>query len=679
MLTFFVLFDSFLVLHTAVYLSTMDAIRLPLSNCPKAKFGLSLFSNNKMVSFCKHEPQRISNDGRLQNRQPPASQTANQHAMLELEWQSNLTKNRITRSLVAESCAIFKSVQRLCHNQEPLEKADMVRYSRLYRCLLQSTLSKLKQARSNCSNDEEDDAEERADLDSYIEMVHKLSVVWHLCELIFIDVHQTGMFLNQLLAWIRWHFNDIAQEVKTLMDSSPDVHTDPKYWDIVYKFVLRGEVQAAEHFLCLHPDKASQDFVVIRDLLDKMPLFTNSTSLFEFSNSWQLWSLECKQVYDHYTFTRESRLRPLAGLLAGDLHELIGHKHLVENWFHLMVAMLLYSDPAVKESEYTLLTHESMKYYYPKASDRTNFDRILVSAFTYDLMETFKLCFEEFSDDWWFVTHFADLLFNGGQLQEYQVVEANKFRHSLLTEYAGSLMSHRSLWTIGSWYYESCEDQGRQYLNLFLERIPVRDPFCVKKVLVIAERLQLKQLQLTVCEIVARQHFKAGRLSESLIWAIRSEEEMLITDLCDRFLKHYAKNGTFMDEDLLGSLGSLMLVSDRLTFLAKYYEFHQLLKLSHHQEACELLISLLASGIVPNFFRPVLVFDAIPLLQSRNCNFKPSQINNIFQALEELANRSTLDSKFDQQSETSFYDIDLFKEKEMLLRISIAQKMAEAV
>lgn len=657
----------------------MDKIEIPLSNCKNGKFGFSLFSSNKMLSYCLHRPQQRDSTETID------SEPAN-HAMLELEWGGNLLKQSITRALVAESCAIFKSTQRLSLGKPPLDTSEQIKFSRMYRCVLEGALNRVRQG---------DSAEvEREDA---AQMLHKLSIAWHLCELIFIDMQQTGHFLQLLLNWIRWHFNEPNQLAKHLMDTSATPHTHDQYWDLVFKFVLRGELMVARSFLMLHPNVKSADFMLVCELLEQMPTFQSTANLFEFSNAWQLWSLRCRQAYDQYMFGEETHLRPLVGLLSGDLREFKRHAHLTESWYHFMIALLLFTDPAVKEHEYMLLAQECIKHYYRQPNEQvTTFDQLLISAFAYDLMDVCKLAFEEFADDWWFVTHLIDLLYNGGRLMSLQVVEAERFRDNLISEYAAPLMSHRSMWTAGVSYMHSLDASpaSRAKLELYLQRIPLTNRRSAQQVLALADRFKLKSLQRNVCQVLARKAFNEHRYSESLLWAIRSEQQSLITHLADQFLRSYMQSGHFPDVDLLNSLESLMLISDRLTFLAKYFEFRQLIKMNEHQSACELLVSLLASGIVPPFFRPVLVFDSIPLLQSRTCCFKPSQINCISQALEDLSNRIESEHqvlpkngsrnlqqqyKDDRQIFDPKYDLQLFKEKETLLRLSISQKMAESL
>ena len=70
----------------------------------------------------------------------------------------------------------------------------------------------------------------------------------------------------------------------------------------------------------------------------------------------------------------------------------------------------------------------------------------------------------------------------------------------------------------------------------------------------------------------------------------------------------------FSSADLLDNLGSCMVVSERLTFLAKYREFHRLRNQGDFKAASTLLHSLLWSRLAPKYFWVTLLIDAIPFL-----------------------------------------------------------------
>ena len=107
---------------------------------------------------------------------------------------------------------------------------------------------------------------------------------------------------------------------------------------------------------------------------------------------------------------------------------------------------------------------------------------------------------------------------------------------------------------------------------------------------------------------------KRGRIGTAMAWGLKSQDARFTTFLADQLLKHYCESGTFSSADLLDNLGSCMVVSERLTFLAKYREFHRLRNHGEFKEAATLLHSLLWSRLAPKYFWVTLLIDAIPFL-----------------------------------------------------------------
>lgn len=581
--------------------------------------------------------------------------------LVKVDSNDKILDNKLCRKLFAESSSIFKSIQLTTNKKSDLNKKDLLLYSRKYRCVLQANYLKLREQIENgvIENDEFNQ--------SLYDTFRKIGILWHLCEMLFIDIHQTGILLNQLLTWISWHFDELNFAFDEIIKSeNPSNH--PEYWNVIYRLVFRREIQHAKNLLYLHPNIKSNDFILIFELLEKMPLYTNEQVLYEFYHAWQSWSIQCKKVYQEHVFINENLFK-LAGILCGDLKLFKELRHLFETWYHFMVGMLLYTDPTVKESELTVLTIECLRHFYDRDEYQTKFDGILVSAFSYDLMSVVIMCCSEFQDNWWFVTHFVDLFYQSNQLEQHQVENAKDLRDFFVLEYANNLMCHEVLWNIGSKYYDHSE-LSNNYLELSLEKIDIRDDLTAKKVLTIAEQHHLKQLQKSIYKILARKWLNLGRYSSALNYAVKSNDETLIAHVCNLFLKHFVKTEEFLDEDLINLLGEHMLKSDRLTFLAKYYEFHQLVENKKVSEAFDLLISLIESKIAPYFFRPKLVIDLIPLIEHDNCKTTQKQISNILSALEEFRN----DDKYEYLDEN--YDLEVFKQKEDILRISIARKMS---
>lgn len=103
----------------------------------------------------------------------------------------------------------------------------------------------------------------------------------------------------------------------------------------------------------------------------------------------------------------------------------------------------------------------------------------------------------------------------------------------------------------------------------------------------------------------------------ALEWAIRSKDNIYVTKVANIFLNHYIAKGQMMHEDLLANIGAKMFSSPRLLFLVKYFEFHRFYRTRSFSQAAELLVNLLDSKIIPEFFWPALMADSVPLLEHR--------------------------------------------------------------
>jgi nuclear pore complex protein Nup85 len=115
--------------------------------------------------------------------------------------------------------------------------------------------------------------------------------------------------------------------------------------------------------------------------------------------------------------------------------------------------------------------------------------------------------------------------------------------------------------------------------------------------------------------------------------------------LADLLLNHYNEEGSFSSTDLLDHLGPNMVLSDRLTFLAKYREFHRLCAGETgpaeageaHVAAANLLYSLLQSRLAPKYFWITLLIDTMPYLNNEGENaviFSSEQTYEILHCLQ---------------------------------------------
>ncbi|KAK2564164.1 Nuclear pore complex protein Nup85 [Acropora cervicornis] len=430
-----------------------------------------------------------------------------------------------------------------------------------------------------------------------------IETVWHLCEILFIET-----------------LPDADKYVKdVLQESNP--HDSPSYWPAIYSLVLQGRVNDVCELLAQHPDKQSRDyndFESMDELLRKMPTYQlyMGQSLHEFTMKWSHWQQECKRRLENKSYAGNPHLNTLCRILCGEEEVFDEVIEYCKTWYHLLVAKLLYCNPAIKSFDLQYHTQSCID----KIEGSGNFDRILLSAFEFDVHAVIK----ESSDalgNWWFVAHLTDLLHHCGQLDSHHVSHSISLREYLLLEYAASLMSNHSLWRVAVDYLLCCPVNGRAHLVEYIEHLPLETDKKAMKVLRLCEVLDMLPQAQSICKTMSMNAMKAGRLGAALAWCLRSK---------------YCQSGGFSNLDLIDNLGSAMLLSDRLTFLGKYREFHKMYEESKFHEAAHLLISLLTSKLAPQRLWLTLLTDSIPLLEHREVIFSSSQTYELMHCLDEI-------------------------------------------
>lgn len=264
-----------------------------------------------------------------------------------------------------------------------------------------------------------------------------------------------------------------------------------------------------------------------------------------------------------------------------------------------------------------------------------SFDRILLSAFEFDVHAVIKESSEALGN-WWFVAHLTDLLNHCGQLDSHHISHSISLREFLILEYAASLMSHHSLWRVAVDYLLQCPVYGRGHLEEYIEHLPLETDKKAMKVLRLCEDLEMLAQAQSICKTMSMKALKIGRLGAALAWCLRSKDSTFAAFISERFLTEYCKSGGFSNLDLIDNLGSAMLLSDRLTFLGKYREFHKMYEEGKFHEAAHLLISLLTSKLAPQRLWLTLLTDTLPLLEHKEIIFSSAQTYELMHCLEEI-------------------------------------------
>ncbi|CAI8026143.1 Nuclear pore complex protein Nup85 [Geodia barretti] len=537
--------------------------------------------------------------------------------------------NSITRRLANQSHGYFLSLHEAGREGEgqSLQGSDILLYSRYFRSALHECVLGLR-GRGSSSWEHERQAQ----------VFSTMALVWHLVEILFIEVLPAGCLVKQLVEWVTWagQERDKKRLKEILGHTPPDSHHG--YWRMVYRLVLTGRLSEARNLLAHHSAFSAREDVshncsrVWTSCWGRLRWSDPPPpSPEESSNGWQQWRREVTARREAGAFLSLRQLQLLSRCAFVNTHlfpqvlsgeeEVFSEPEIVgscESWYELMVARVLFTTPLVMSSDYDLV-------YSAEAA-----------------MKTFGVVSPEPLDS---------LLLAALKHSPLEVVYGAKLAEFLIIEYASSLLAHPSLWQVAMDYLSECPTQGRHHMVLHLERIPLTSARKAAKVLQLCRKFQLKELEESVCRVMAMKELRSGRLGAAFSWCLQSQDSVFAAFLAERYFTSYQTLGEFMDLDLLDNLGAAMLISKKLTFLGKYREFHQLFADGEFRPAGQLLVSLLTSGVVPKRFWLTLLMDSLPLLNLKDeIVFSSEDTVALSHCLQQLTSSH---SRIDQSQSTS--------------------------
>lgn len=565
------------------------------------------------------------------------------------------------RLLVKESQAIFTTIPR---NNVEFTGSNVITISRRYRSIIHECVNNLRR-------------DITVDNSEQIKTFKEMEVIWNLCEILLLDINQTGTLIIQLKNWIKMHFDDLGSESKEILKSMDnncyrynENDVADIYWNLVIKLVLRGELKRAVMLLkCHHGYEGNDQIKLVADMLERMPL-SNQYIVYEFCNKWVNWSEWCKRERETGQFESNPYLLTIVRILSQDLDVYDQLASNCETWYQLMVAYLHYTDPCIKETDLSELCRRSISIFKRNQPEKhrsdEEFDKIIIAAFEYDLLQVIAHCCSYLDDNWWLVTHFVDLLHCSNQLKIHEIIESDKLRETFLRDYAATLFDDEHLWPVGVSYLDSCTVTGVHFLETLLSHIPldINDESRAYQLISIAEKRDLTGLAKSICLLMARgwlsqtirldddcirvDKYKrttetklphTSNLSNALYWAIKSGDTQIITHISDQYLYYYCKSSTFPDKSVFDTLRRTTINSERLAFVAKYHEFKQVMQNSDDDmhEAGDLIKALLASEIYPKFFCQVLLEDVKVLLENQpQTIFQMDGTKDLMRTVEEI-------------------------------------------
>ncbi|XP_003707189.1 nuclear pore complex protein Nup75 [Megachile rotundata] len=563
------------------------------------------------------------------------------------------------RKLVNESNGVFLSIQKIKQCSGDL-KPELLKHSKQYRSILRACIESLQDI---CGKS----ADKKESLENFLTIFYQIECVWHLTEILYIDVVPGDVVLPQLLEWIKFHFP--AKELIALkILAEKTINADlkhPNYWEAVIGCALHGRIDLVRALLNLHSKSDHSAFIMAENILQTMPVYNvyGGYSINEFNVRWHHWQLELSSNITNKAFLfdvdTDNNLEMIMKLIVGDQDALQHFSKYTDAWYELLAAKLFYTSPCCKKPELSHHANNIAKGWHTnRPSD--NAIHALIESNLHQLIKEIQYM----GDNGWFAAHLVDLLHTCGKLKildKDQIEVTSQLHESLILEYGNTLMSHHSLWQCGASYLMHCPTQGLARLEILLQSLPTGSEARLNKIINIARDNKMDHIVTSMCKIQGIKCIQQGRLGNALAWALKAQDGSFTTYIADQFLKHYAENGKLECRDLLENLGFCMMASDRLTFLGKYCEFHQMYGIGEFKEAASLLVSLLVSNLTPKYFWSILLSDAIPLLEAKEVILSSSDCFELLRCVEAHGN----DPKFQNEIE--------------IFRLAVARNLARAL
>ncbi|CAG8724100.1 19855_t:CDS:10 [Dentiscutata erythropus] len=188
-------------------------------------------------------------------------------------------------------------------------------------------------------------------------------------------------------------------------------------------------------------------------------------------------------------------------------------------------------------------------------------------------------------------------------------------REHYLLSYAESMVFHTTLWQLGFKYFEQCELCGYSYMSQLVVRIPFEDEYKTNKLLSICKENGLTFQEKTISRIMGKKYWQNERYASAIVYFINAGDTASLEVIYRRFLDNYIDTGELT---FLNTIESIQLDDDSpvsIKFLSRYRFFHALKQNGEIQRAGTILMELLRAQVAPISFWPVLLLNALPLLQ----------------------------------------------------------------
>ncbi|XP_049298168.1 nuclear pore complex protein Nup75 [Anopheles funestus] len=546
------------------------------------------------------------------------------------------------RSMITEGSRVFYRLQRLRYGvtETPAKPIDYVKLSQKYRTIVRKALQTMNHKVSELPDDD-------PSLEAYrnlISLFYSIECTWHLLEFLVIDSNSSGAIVSSLLEWIRFHFPEPERAATDMLQSGRELDKLEDYWPVVKGLILQGQTTIARALLRVHTSSETHCFQVAEQLLQSMPIYSvySGLSVHRYKTQWQCWCDNVRTLITAGNFAAEPKLEEVLRLVSGERKAWSEQLRSSTCWYEYFPGYLLYTDSSCKYYQLGQYANDWIAQFltnWRAAPDKASagerqfkfLDKLVLSVMENNLVSVLQQV-QMFPDNRWFAVHIVDLLYHAGLLEmsagddddnasptkqsrNDDVSDGKLVRESLLFDFGSLLMSRSTFWQIGMDYLEYSSTEGLGAREILLARVPFQTERQADRIIAVARQNNYPDVAAEVCKVMTKRNLAHKNYSSALDWATRSRNSSYVRDVANIFLEHYCNHGELLCEQQVSHLGSKVFISSRLVFLGAYYDFRKFYREQSYAKAADLLIRLMDSKIMPSYFWPCLMADAIPLLE----------------------------------------------------------------
>ncbi|KAI8052852.1 Nup85 nucleoporin-domain-containing protein [Syncephalis plumigaleata] len=465
--------------------------------------------------------------------------------------------------------------------------------------------------------------------------VRVATMILELNELMLLEHTTTEPLAEPLCRWLNEHYPgpDTAsiEAMIATMVPQPGEH----FWSLLHQCLLRGMMDEAARLLAtIRGDSQQQpQLQQICAHLRKMPRRAGLRTEGDFLTQWRGWQEDGRYqltIIKGSTLPYKHELESILLMLTGDEKQIIKS---ATNWLEALIGVLVLCRPLAGRSLVGEFATDCVNHHGSLRGKAL--DQVLLALIQQNATQAVRDCSYV---DTWLVAHLADM-FNYLNLfdQPSQGYSCN-LNEYFLVEYAEQL-NNATYWPLAMGYLYWCPVQGRERMEKLITRIPLKHERQVQQLLSVCDEYHLVEQKSTIYRVWARMNFARQRPAQAIAYYSKAGLSSRISTVAGQLLNDYLEHRELINIELIDSLDQeAQKQCDLLAFLSHYRSFHEEYANGDYASAARILAPFFSSGAAPRSFWPILLMDALLLLDGEQVLFTSEETYEMMRCLEELVN-----------------------------------------